>query len=79
MIDEDSRIEIYTSRTCGYCYAAKALLDEHGLAYTEIDVTFDNEKRQEMMERSKQRTVPQIFVDAKPVGGFRELAKLLKQ
>lgn len=78
MIDENSHIEIYTSRTCGYCYAAKSLLNEHGLAYTEIDVTFDNEKRQEMMERSKQRTVPQIFINGKSIGGYRDLAKLLK-
>jgi glutaredoxin 3 len=53
-------------------------LDEHGLVYTEVDVTFDNEKRREMMERARQRTVPQIFVDGSPVGGFRELAELLK-
>jgi glutaredoxin 3 len=78
MIDEQAHIEIYTSRTCGYCYAAKSLLHEHGLAYTEVDVTFDAEKRREMMERSKQRTVPQIFIDGKPIGGYRDLVGLLK-
>lgn len=78
MIDEHARIEIYTSRTCGYCYAAKSLLNEQGLAYTEVDVTYDDEKRREMMERSKQRTVPQIFIDGKPVGGYRDLVRLLK-
>lgn len=78
MIDEQAYIEIYTSLTCGYCYAAKSLLSERGLAYTEIDVTFDDEKRREMMERSKQRTVPQIFVDGKSIGGYRDLARLLR-
>lgn len=78
MIDEHAHIEIYTSRTCGYCYAAKSLLNERGLAYTEIDVTFDDEKRREMMDRSKQRTVPQIFVDGKSIGGYRDLVMLLK-
>ena len=78
MIDQQSHIEIYTSRTCGYCYAAKSLLNERGLTYIEIDVTFDDEKRREMMERSKQRTVPQIFIDGKSIGGYRELARLLR-
>lgn len=79
MIDKNARIEIYASRTCGYCYAAKSLLDMHGLPYTEIDVTFDDEKRREMTERSRQRTVPQIFIDGQSVGGYRELAQLLKR
>lgn len=77
MIDKHADIVIYTSRTCGYCHAAKALLASRGLHYTEIDVTFDHEKRMKVAERSQQRTVPQIFIDEKPVGGFRELRQLL--
>lgn len=78
MVDQQAHIEMYTSRTCGYCYAAKSLLKERGLTYIEIDITFDDEKRGEMMERSQQRTVPQIFIDGKSIGGYRELARLLR-
>lgn len=78
MIDKQSAIEIYTSQHCGYCHAAKAQLESRGLAYVEIDVTFDDEKKQEMMVRSKQRTVPQIFIDGKSIGGYRELVQLLR-
>jgi glutaredoxin 3 len=70
-------IEIYTSQNCSYCTAAKLLLDSKGMEYIEIDVTFDDGKRNEMMIRSKQRTVPQIFIDGNSVGGFRELSKLM--
>jgi glutaredoxin 3 len=71
-------IEIYTSQNCSYCTAAKLLLDSKGMEYIEIDVTFDDGKRNEMMIRSKQRTVPQIFIDGNSVGGFRELSKLIR-
>jgi glutaredoxin 3 len=78
MIKEQSRIEIYTTRFCGYCRAAKAFLEARGLSYAEIDVSSDDEKRSEMVKRSQQRTVPQIFIDGKSVGGFSELTQLLK-
>jgi glutaredoxin 3 len=77
MINQDSSIEIYTSRTCGYCRAAEQLLDARNLAYTQYDVTLDDAKREEMMRRSGRRSVPQIFVDGASVGGYRELAALL--
>jgi glutaredoxin 3 len=78
MINENTAIEIYSSRNCSYCHAAKTLLNSRGLNYTEIDVTFDADKRREMMDRAKQRTVPQIFIDGKSIGGFRELAQVLR-
>jgi GrxC family glutaredoxin len=77
MIDQNSSIEIYTSRTCGYCYMAKELLKSHGLKYTEYDVTLDEAKRQEMVQRSGRRTVPQIFIDGQSIGGAHELSKLV--
>ena len=77
MIDDNAKIEIYTSRSCGYCHAAKALLESQDLEFTEIDVTLNSEKRNEMIVRSNQRSVPQIFIDGKSIGGFRELARLL--
>ncbi|HEY3487629.1 MAG TPA: glutaredoxin domain-containing protein [Gammaproteobacteria bacterium] len=79
MINPNSSVEIYTSRTCGYCYAAKSALQSHGLKYTEYDVTVDDAKRAEMVRRSGLRTVPQIFIDGQSIGGYRELAKLLAE
>ena len=64
---------VYTSRPCGYCSAAKSLLDQIGIAYEEHDLTGDQAARISLMERSGQRTVPQIFVGEVHVGGFTEL------
>ena len=55
---------------------AMTLLDQHGIEYTNIDVTSDAEKEQEMMQRSGRTTVPQIFFDDESIGGFTELANL---
>ena len=69
-------ILIYTKDYCGYCARAKALLTAKGAAYTEIDVTHDAALQAEMMERSGRRTVPQIFIDGRHVGGYDDLAAL---
>jgi glutaredoxin 3 len=70
-------IEIYTTRSCGYCTAAKSLLKRKGVAFTEIDVTGDPEGRSKMIERASGRmTVPQIFIGATHVGGCDELYEL---
>lgn len=70
-------IEIYTTRYCPYCSAAKALLKRKGISYSEIDVSRDWERRQEMIERANGRmTVPQIFVGSVHVGGSDELHAL---
>ncbi len=55
---------------------AKALLSRKGVQFQEIDVSFDDEKRQWLMQASGQRTVPQIFINDKPVGGFDDIAAL---
>ena len=73
-------IEIYTKNWCGYCRAAKALLDQSGYQYSEIDVTEDAQEFQQMVERSQgRRTVPQIFIDGVGIGGYRELAMLARE
>ncbi len=69
-------ITIYTTPICPYCYRAKALLDQKGVAYTEINVMMDPAKRQEMMARSGRRTVPQIFIGDYHVGGCDDLYRL---
>ena len=71
-----SKIEIYTTNWCPYCYAAKALLDDKGIAYDEIDAT-DPDVRMDMVERAHgRRTVPQIFIGEKHVGGYDDMAAL---
>ena len=70
-------IEIYTTRTCPYCYSAKALLNRKGINFSEIDVTGDPEGRSKMIERAHGRmTVPQIFIGANHVGGCEDLYDL---
>lgn len=72
-----TRILLYTTPFCGYCRAAKRLLNDKALEYEEIDVAFDAEKRTEMIERAGGlRTVPQIFIHGRHVGGYDELAAL---
>lgn len=70
-------VEVYTTRFCPYCHAAKALLKRKGVAYKEIDVGFDPELRQTMINRAKGRmTVPQIFIGGVHVGGNDDLQAL---
>ena len=70
-------VEIYTTRSCPYCSAAKALLKRKGVSYSEIDVSRDFERREEMIQRANGRmTLPQIFVGATHVGGSDELHAL---
>ena len=70
-------VEIYTSPFCGYCHRAKALLSKKGVDFTEIDVLSTPGARQEMERRSGGgRTVPQVFIDGRAVGGSDRLAEL---
>ncbi len=70
-------VEIYTSPLCGFCHAAKRLLNKKGVDFSEINITMNADKRQEMMARANGRhTVPQIFVGETHVGGFDDLAAL---
>ena len=72
-----AEVTIYTRAMCGYCMAAKRLLDKKGVAYTERDASFSPELRQEMLERSGGgRTFPQILIDGRPIGGSDELHAL---
>lgn len=72
-------VTIYTTPTCPYCRAAKALLDEKGVDYNEINVESNSERRSEMMSRSGRRSVPQIFVGETHVGGCDDLYELERQ
>jgi len=70
-------VEIYTSPLCGFCHAAKRLLSQKGVNFSEIDVRANPARKPEMIQRAKGgRTVPQIFVGEKHVGGCDELYAL---
>ena len=73
---DDPAVVMYTRALCGYCAAARALLEEKGIAYEDIDVTLKAKLRREMVERSGGQTVPQIFVDGRYIGGYDEIAAL---
>ena len=74
-----AKVIMYTTKWCGYCAAARALLRSKGVDFEDIDVDTDPGRRQEMHEKSGGRTVPQIFINDESIGGYTELAALEKQ
>jgi glutaredoxin 3 len=72
-----ARIEMYTSPLCGFCHAARRLLTQKDVDVTEIDVMAEPTRKVEMIERADgRRTVPQIFIDGRGIGGCDELYAL---
>ncbi|MGE5625471.1 MAG: glutaredoxin 3 [Bacillota bacterium] len=69
-------VTVYSTRVCPYCVRAKSLLETKHVAYTEIRVDEDPTRLAEMMQKSGRRTVPQIFIGERHVGGFDDLAAL---
>ena len=70
------RVEVYTTPSCPFCVRAKRLLEARRIPFHEIDVAGDDALRADLVERTGRRTVPQIFIDGRPIGGFEELAAL---
>ncbi|MBF0282585.1 MAG: glutaredoxin 3 [Zetaproteobacteria bacterium] len=71
------KIEIYSGDHCPYCVRAKQLLNQQGLAFEEFDVKKDAKRREEMLARSGgARTIPQIFINDRHVGGCDDLYAL---
>ena len=71
-----ARIQIYTTSNCSYCVRAKRLLDSKGLSYEEIDLEGQEDELLKLKARTGWRTVPQIFIDDKLIGGYNELVAL---
>ena len=71
-----ARVEIYTTAYCGYCVRARALLTRKGLSFAEVDVTDAPARRQWLRERTGQHTVPQVFINGRPLGGYDDIAAL---
>jgi glutaredoxin 3 len=72
-------VRIYSKEQCPYCVRAKALLDRKGIAYEEIDAEHDDALRAWLVEATGQRTVPQIFVGDRSLGGFSDIDALDRQ
>ena len=71
------KVVIYTGPMCNYCSAAKHLLNKKKINYEEIDIGYDDKKREEMLKKSNgAKTIPQIFIDEKHIGGYVELKAL---
>ena len=71
-----AKVEVYSTGQCPYCVMAKKLLERKGVTYTEIRIDTDTSKREEMMKKSRQRTVPQIFINNNAIGGYTDLVAL---
>ena len=71
-----ARIRVYSTRWCGYCVRAKALLDGKGLEYEEISLDNDPAFRRKLFDLTGGWTVPQILIDGRPIGGYTELWRL---
>jgi glutaredoxin 3 len=72
-----AEIVVYSTFTCPYCARAKGLLERKGAAYKEIDVTMEPDLREEMTRKANgRRTVPQIFINGRHIGGSDDLAAL---
>jgi glutaredoxin 3 len=70
------RVKMYSTRWCGYCVRAKTLLEQRGIPYEEVLLDDDPAFRQTVYELSGRWTVPQIFIDGEPIGGYVELWRL---
>ncbi len=70
------KVQIYTTAICPYCVRAKSLLERKGIGYEELRIEGSRDLMREMLERSKRRTVPQIFIDDRHVGGYSDIAML---
>jgi glutaredoxin 3 len=70
------RVVVYTTGYCGFCHAAKRLLELKGVPYLEIAVDHRPDLRRWLVEVSSRTTVPQVFLDGESIGGFTELQAL---
>ncbi len=71
-----AEVVIYRTPNCGYCTRVHQLLESKGVPFVEVDVSEDRAKRQWLFDATRQRTVPQVFINGRPVGGFDSLARL---
>ena len=73
-----ARVIVYTTDSCSYCRRAESLLGQLSVKFDDIDVTDDSDKRRWLVEATGRRTVPQIFVDGVAIGGYDDLAAMVR-
>ena len=71
-----AEVKIYTRQWCGYCFAAERLLKSKGVAFENIDCTGDQARRAWLVEVTGRTTVPQVFIDGRPIGGYDDMRAL---
>ena len=76
MVKSDSKVLIYSTSWCGPCSNAKRLLTENGISFEEIDIEDKGMTRDDLFEITGGRTVPEIVVDGKTIGGYTDLVEL---
>lgn len=74
-----AHVKIYVTNTCPFCRQAEALLKRKGIAFEATDVTEDSKTREWLVKTTGYKTVPQIFIDGNPIGGYDTLAQLDKE
>ncbi|MBM4376046.1 MAG: glutaredoxin 3 [Deltaproteobacteria bacterium] len=74
-----AKVSVYTTRYCGYCVAAKRLLDKKGAQYVEVSADDRADLRNWLIDATGRHTVPQIFINGRSVGGYDDIATLEKQ
>jgi glutaredoxin 3 len=75
----DPKVLVYRTPHCPYCSMAARLLTQEEIPFEEIDVTGDHERRRWLLSTTGQRTVPQIFINGRSIGGFEELSGLARR
>ncbi len=73
---EQAKVVMYSRIFCGYCAAARKLLEEKSIDYEDIDMSMNSALRREIRDKTGRRTVPQIFIGERHVGGYDDLAAL---
>src|SRR5215203_1086735 len=71
-----AEVIIYRTPSCAYCVMVHRLLESKGVPFVEVDVSADPAKRRWLQDVTQRRTVPQVFINGKPVGGFDDVARL---
>jgi glutaredoxin 3 len=70
---DGKKVVLYTTEPCGFCRQAKALLQARGIVYEEVNLAKDEIGRANLVKITGQMTFPQVIIDDRPLGGFREL------
>lgn len=78
-LPDEPGVVVYVTRFCPYCHRATALLDKKKVEYAKVDVTFVPDAREWLLEQTGQSTVPQIFINKRPIGGCDDMYALERQ